>query len=262
MKSHSSYLPLPLGEGWGEGPAVPTPQTWKGPHPLPPGERTETRFTRRSPSAECGTAIRLTDRTRHSTFVLYEHSEQTETHAAPTSPWPAQLSRPAQAPTPLRRSDQTITRLRKTDHPSLAIPCKTLDFRLVPLTERISRNAIHAGLPAPRVSLPQTDKTITRLCKIEPPQSHDPPQNTGNPSLWASWKKFPRLARSVVHRAALRPHASRTPPNGSEQDRTCLPNRRPNPTEQSRTPPNASNALLAAPQTPTRRSTCLRGSWS
>lgn len=231
--------------------------------PLPLGEETRAWFTRRSPSAECGTAIRLTGRTCPSTFVLYEHSEQTETHVAPTGPWPAQLCRPAQAPTPLRWSAKTITRLDKTVHLDLTIPHKTLDLRRVPRAQENSP-ATPSTLFRPWCAFPfpnrQNHHEIAQNCTT--PISRSPAKHWESVPVGQLEKKFPCLARSVVHRAALRPHATRTPPNGSEQDRTFLPNRRPNPTEQSRTPPNASNVLLAAPQTPTRRSTCLGGSWS
>lgn len=83
--------------------------------------------------------------------------------------------------------------------------------------EKLSRHTIHADLPTLCISLPQTDETITRLRKIEPTQSHDPPQNTGNPSLLAGSRKIPSCG--AISRSPRRIQAP-CQPNTTERIRT------------------------------------------
>jgi len=140
-----------------------------------------------------------------------------------------------------RSTDKTITKPDKTVHPVLTIPRKTLAFRLVlPAEEEFSRSTIHAGLPAPRISFPQTDKTITKLRKIAPPQSHDLPQNTGNPSLWAGWRKI--LSSGAISRSPRRTQAPRQP-NTTERIRMGSNLAVESATRSNRTEPNTAERL-------------------
>lgn len=158
----------------------------------------------------------------------------------------------------------------KLNHPNLTIPRKTLDFRRIPLSgEKFSRNAIHAGLPAPRISFPQTDKTITKLRKIEPLQSHDPPQNTGNPSRLAGWRKIPSPSaiRRSPHRTQppCQPEHDRTEPNRIERSVRIGDRVQPNRAEQPRTLPTTEHHQFRIENPAMRRAILAVGagrSWS
>ncbi len=162
-----------------------------------------------------------------------------------------------------RWSDRTITKLRKIEPPQSHDPPQNTG--LPPRSPRPRKspcNTLHAALPALRISLPQTDKTITKLRKIAPPQSHDPPQNTGNPSLWASWKKI--LSSGAISRSPRRTPAPRQP-NTTERIRTGSNVSAESASQSNRTEPNTAERFerpSCCAASTNQALNCLRGSWS